>query len=83
MAMDKDIHRRRQMLSQLDWDMESLCNNSYYQVNDETAELFYRESMQFGHTLDGVLREIPLNSVVFRPVNLIKIDIADGFYRLD
>ena len=39
--------------------------------------------MQFGHALDCILREILLANPKFGPVNLIKIDIADGFYRLD
>ena len=60
-----------------------ICDYSYYQVNDETVELFFKESMQFGHALDRILREILLANPKFGPVNLIKIDIADGFYRLD
>ena len=60
-----------------------ICDYSYYQINDETVDLFFKESMQFGHALDRILREILLSNPAFGPVNLIKIDIADGFYRLD
>ena len=60
-----------------------ICDYSYYQINDETIDLFFEESMQFGHALDRILREILLANPAFGPVNLIKIDIADGFYRLD
>ena len=60
-----------------------ICSFSYYQINDETVELFLKESMQFGHALDRVLREKLLANPAFGPVNLIKIDIADSFYRLD
>ena len=60
-----------------------ICNYSFYKVNDETVELFCKESMQFGHALDCILREILLANPKFGPVNLIKIDIADGFYWMD
>ena len=60
-----------------------ICDYSYYQINDETVDLFFKESMQFGHALDRILREILLSNPAFGLVNLIKIDIADGFYRLD
>ena len=46
-------------------------------------DLFHKESMQFGHALDRILREILLANPEFGPVSLIKIDIADGFYCLD
>ena len=60
-----------------------ICDYSYYQINDETVDLFFKESMQFGHALGRILREILLSNPAFGPVNLIKINIADGFYRLD
>ena len=38
--------------------------------------------MQFGHTLDRLLREILFADPKNGPVRLIKIDISDGFYRV-
>jgi hypothetical protein len=38
--------------------------------------------MQFGHALDRILREILLADPIHGPVQLIKIDISDGFYRI-
>ncbi len=38
--------------------------------------------MQFGHTLDRILREILLPNPVHGPTHLIKIDISDGFYQI-
>ena len=39
--------------------------------------------MQFGHALDRILREIILADPALGPVYLMKIDIADGFYRIN
>ena len=39
--------------------------------------------MQFGHALDRLLREILLANPQYGPVLLMKLDIADGFYRMD
>ena len=38
--------------------------------------------MQFGHALDRYLREILLSNPNNGPVYLLKLDIADGFYRI-
>ena len=39
--------------------------------------------MQFGHTLDRLLREILLANPKLGPVYMMKVDIADGFYRIN
>ncbi len=48
-------------------------------VNAETAPLAPRESMQFGHAL---LRKIRFAKPAHGSVYLLKVDIADGFYRV-
>jgi hypothetical protein len=40
------------------------------------------ESMQFGQALDRVLYKIHHANRHFGPVHMIKVDIADGFYRI-
>ena len=51
-------------------------------VNDETLPLAPVEAMQFGHALDRILREIMTADPAYGPVNLIKVDLSDGFYRI-
>ena len=52
-------------------------------VNQETVPLFAPESMQFGHALERILREILLASPSHGPVYLNKTDLSDGFYRVN
>lgn len=56
---------------------------SWSNVNQETLPLFAAESMQFGHALDRILREILLANPAHGPVHLTKTDLSDGFYRVD
>ena len=51
-------------------------------VNDDTVTLAPSESMQFGRALERVLRKIRNANRRFGPTYMIKVDIADGFYRL-
>ena len=39
--------------------------------------------MQFGTALDRILREILLANPAFGPVQLMKVDLLDGFYRIN
>ena len=39
--------------------------------------------MQFGHALDRYLREILLSDPALGPICMLKLDISDGFYRID
>ena len=41
------------------------------------------EAMQFGHALERILREILLADPAQGPVYMIKVDISDGFYRIN
>lgn len=51
-------------------------------VNQETLRLAPREAMQFGHALHRVLRHIRFANAAHGPVYMLKVDIADGFYRV-
>ncbi len=55
---------------------------SWWNINEDTLPLAAMESMQFGHALKHVLREILLANPAFGPVYLIKLDISDGFYHI-
>ena len=55
---------------------------SWWGINFDTLHLAAKESMQFGHSLDRILREILLGDPVHGPTHLIKIDIRDGFYQI-
>ena len=58
-----------------------ICNYTWSQVNQETLPLALFESMQFGHALDGILRELLLADPALGPVHLLKLDVSNGFYR--
>ena len=60
-----------------------ICDYSWWGVNDDTLPLAAMESMQFGHALERILREILLANPALGPVRLMKVDISDGFYRID
>ena len=60
-----------------------ICDYSWWGVNQDTLPLAAMEAMQFGHALDRILREILLADPAFGPVHLLKVDLSDGFYRLD
>ena len=60
-----------------------IVDYSFYDVNDETVPLVAEGAMQFGHALSRILRHILLADPTHGPVYLLKIDISDGFYRID
>ena len=47
-------------------------------VNTETLPLAAKETMQFGHALEQILREIILAKTVHGPVLLNKTDLRNG-----
>jgi hypothetical protein len=51
-------------------------------VNIDTVPLAPREAMQFGRALQRILSAIVHADPRYGPVQLAKIDIADGFYRV-
>ena len=60
-----------------------IVDYSWWNVNSETLPLAPKEAMQFGHALDRILREILLADPNLGPVYLSKLDISDGFYRIN
>jgi hypothetical protein len=59
-----------------------IVDYSFFLLNDETVKLAPREAMQFGKALDRILQAIVDADPAHGPVKLIKVDIADGFYRI-
>ena len=59
-----------------------IVDYTFWGVNDDTVTLAPSESMQFGRALERVLRKIRNANRRFGPTYMIKVDIADGFYRL-
>ena len=59
-----------------------IVDYSWWNVNQETLPLAPKEAMQFGHALDRLLREILLADPVHGPPEMMKVDIANGFYRI-
>ena len=41
------------------------------------------EAMKFGHALDQILCEIILSDPTLGPAKLMKVDLSDGFYRVN
>jgi hypothetical protein len=60
----------------------TIVDYSYYLLNTETLKLTPQESMQFGRALDRLITQTVRADPRFGPVNFIKIDISDGFYRV-
>jgi len=59
-----------------------LCDHSWNPVNEKTLPHAPPEAMQFGGTLQRILRRIRHADPKYGPVYLSKFDIKDGFYRL-
>ena len=51
-------------------------------INDDTVPLAPAEAMQFGRALERIIAQVVHNNPRFGPVHFIKLDIADGFYRV-
>jgi hypothetical protein len=51
-------------------------------VNEDTIEFCPDESTQFGRALLRILQHIAQSDPCLGPINLSKIDISDGFYRI-
>ena len=58
-------------------------NYTFSGVNGDTLPLAAMEAMQFGHALDRILREILLLDPTLGPVQMLKVDISDSFYRIN
>jgi hypothetical protein len=60
-----------------------IVDYSFSGVNEDTLPLAALDSMQFGFALDRILREILLADPALGPVQMLKIDLSDGFYRIN
>ena len=60
-----------------------ICDYTWSEVNKDSLPLAPLEAMQFGHALDRILRELILADPALGPVQLLKLDISDGFYRVN
>jgi hypothetical protein len=59
-----------------------IVDYSCFDLNRETLKLAPHEAMQFGKALERILAQIVSANPSHGPVKLIKVDIADGFYRV-
>jgi hypothetical protein len=59
-----------------------IVDYTFFLLNDETLKLAPREAMQFGKALQRILQAIVDANPAHGPVHLMKVDIADGFYRI-
>jgi hypothetical protein len=59
-----------------------LCDHSWNPVNDETLLHALPEAIQFGGTLNRLLRDIRHADPAYGPVHLSKYDIKDGYYGM-
>lgn len=59
-----------------------IVDYSFFILNDEMIKLAPREVMQLGKALHRILQAIVDANPVHGPVHLLKVDIADGFYRI-
>ncbi len=57
-----------------------ICDYNWWGVNKDTLPLAAMEAMQFGWSLERILREILFANRAHGLVHMIKLDISDGFY---
>jgi hypothetical protein len=53
---------------------------SCFDLNSETLKLAPKEAMQFGKALERILAQIVAANPTHGPVQLMKVDVADGFF---
>jgi hypothetical protein len=70
------------VVPQRDHRSRTIIDYSFYNVNEDTAPIAPRESMQSGRELHRILRSILEANPISGHVYLCKVDIADGFYRV-
>ena len=59
-----------------------IVDYSFYGVNDATQPNVPMDSMQFGQAFERLIRRIVLADPAKGPVQLLKVDLSDGFYRM-
>jgi hypothetical protein len=61
----------------------TIVDYSYSDVNQETCNIAPVEAMQFGTALQRMIEDIVNADPRHGPVQMCKVDIADGFYRIE
>jgi hypothetical protein len=59
-----------------------IVDYTFFGVNDATQPNAPVESMQFGRALERFIRHVVLANPKYGKIKLIKVDLADGFYRI-
>lgn len=60
----------------------TIVDYSFYGLNAQTQKAARQEAMQFGGTLERVIRAILGANPWYGPILLLKVDLSDGFYRI-
>jgi hypothetical protein len=60
----------------------TIVDYTYFGINAATQPVTPKDAMQFGETPERIIRQIVLADPSYGPVEMIKVDIADGFYRV-
>jgi hypothetical protein len=60
----------------------TIIDYTFSGVNAASLPLAPTESMQFGSTLQRILQRIAYANPTFGPVNMLKFDLSDGYYRV-
>ena len=60
----------------------TIVDYTFYDLNKESVPTAPTEAMQFGRTLDRLIRHVVTACPSNGQVHLIKVDLSDGFYRL-
>ncbi|CAB9501094.1 unknown protein [Seminavis robusta] len=60
----------------------TICDYTFFGVNEETEETAPMEAMQFGKALHRIMTKVHQANPAHGPVYMSKVDIADGFYRV-
>jgi hypothetical protein len=59
-----------------------IVDYSFLELSAETLNMAPRDTMQFGKAPKRILQAIIDADPAYGPINLFKVDIADGFYRI-
>ena len=60
----------------------TIVDYTFFGLNDDTLPIAPLDAMQFGNALPRLLRHVVMADPAAGPVQLIKVDISDGFYRI-
>jgi len=61
---------------------QTIADYTYSGINADTVKLTGHLPLQFGQALLCIIRKIVARNPAYGPVYIIKLDLADGFYRI-